>query len=208
MFGDGALTFREFIAREPLPLATVHDAVFEFLRSRLDVVLIGAHAINAYVDEPRMTQTVDLVSQRAEDLAEELRAKLHEQFQIAVRTREIGNGAAFRIYQVRKPKNRHLVDVRGVEELPPHQIIEDLFVVTPTELIARKVLSTVGRSKTAKGVMDIADLRRLLLTFPQLKTAEGPVAERLVELGATPAVLDRWKTLAAEEILSDDEPGA
>ena len=29
MLGDGALTFREFAMREPLPLATIHDAVLE-----------------------------------------------------------------------------------------------------------------------------------------------------------------------------------
>ena len=38
MFGDGSLTFREFIMREPLPLATIHDAVLEFLRGRTDAV--------------------------------------------------------------------------------------------------------------------------------------------------------------------------
>ncbi|HLJ95130.1 MAG TPA: hypothetical protein VKU02_18280 [Gemmataceae bacterium] len=27
MFEDGSLTFREFMAREPLPLATIHNAV-------------------------------------------------------------------------------------------------------------------------------------------------------------------------------------
>ena len=30
MFGDGTLTFREFAMREPLPLATIQDAVLEF----------------------------------------------------------------------------------------------------------------------------------------------------------------------------------
>jgi hypothetical protein len=48
MFGDGSLTFREFIMREPLPLATIHDAVLEFLRGRTDAMLFGAHAVNAY----------------------------------------------------------------------------------------------------------------------------------------------------------------
>jgi hypothetical protein len=57
MFGDGSLTFRKFATREPLPLATIHDAVLEFLRGRTDVVLSGAHAVNAYVDESRMTTT-------------------------------------------------------------------------------------------------------------------------------------------------------
>ena len=51
MFGDGSLTFREFAMRETLPLATIHDAVLEFLRGRTDAVLFGAHAVNAYVDD-------------------------------------------------------------------------------------------------------------------------------------------------------------
>ena len=53
MFGDGSLTFREFATRETLPLATIHDAVLEFLRGRNDAVLFGAHAVNAYVDDAR-----------------------------------------------------------------------------------------------------------------------------------------------------------
>ncbi|MGZ3380991.1 MAG: nucleotidyl transferase AbiEii/AbiGii toxin family protein, partial [Isosphaeraceae bacterium] len=83
MFGDGSLTFREFVMREPLPLATIHDAVLEFLRGRTDAVLFGAHAVNAYVDEPRMTQDVDILSPRAAELAEELRVYLSGKFQIA-----------------------------------------------------------------------------------------------------------------------------
>jgi len=57
MFGDGSLTFQEFAMRESLPLATIHDAVLEFLRGRDDAVLYGAQAVNAYVYEPRMTQS-------------------------------------------------------------------------------------------------------------------------------------------------------
>ena len=56
-----------------MPLATIQAAVFEFLRERDDVVLFGAQAVNAYVDEPRMTQAIDLMSVRAEELVEELR---------------------------------------------------------------------------------------------------------------------------------------
>src|SRR5437764_9676808 len=117
MFGDGSLTFREFIMREPLPLATTHDAVLEFLRGRTDAVLFGAHAVNAYVDEPRMTQEVDILSPRAPELAEELRSHLSRKFQIAIRIRTVANGLGHRLYQVRKPKNRHLVDVRKVDRL-------------------------------------------------------------------------------------------
>ncbi len=149
MFGDGSLTFREFIMREPLPLATIHDAVLEFLRGRTDAVLFGAHAVNAYVEEPRMTQDVDILSPRAAELAEELRAYLSQRFQIAVRIRTVANGLGHRLYQVRKPQNRHLVDIRGVESLPAHQVIEEVMVVPPVVLIGQKVVGMVNRSGTA-----------------------------------------------------------
>src|SRR5213078_571873 len=100
MFGDGALSFREFAMREPLPLATIHDAILEFLRGREDAVLFGAHAVNAYVSEPRMTQDVDIASTRAEEWAEELRAFLNQRFHIAVRVRTVRGGIGYRIYQV------------------------------------------------------------------------------------------------------------
>src|SRR5690348_5027964 len=121
MFGDGALTFQEFIMHEPLPLATIHDAVLEFLRGRDDAVVFGAQAVNAYVDEPRMTQDVDILSPRAVELAEELRLFLANRFQIAVRVREVAQGRGLRLYQVHKPKNRHLVDLRPTDRLPPSQ---------------------------------------------------------------------------------------
>src|SRR5438309_5752783 len=139
MFGDGSLTFQEFAMNEPLPLATIHDAVLEFLQGRDDAVLFGAHAVNAYVKEPRMTQDVDIASTRAEELAEELRAFLNQRFHIAVRVRRVREGLGYRIYQVRKPENRHLVDIRPVADLPPFQRVKRVLVVTPPELIANKV---------------------------------------------------------------------
>src|SRR6201993_3370437 len=139
MFGDGSLTFREFMTREPLPLATIHDAVLEFLRGRKDAVLFGAHAVNAYGSEPRMTQDVDIASTRAEELAEELRVYLNKRFHIAVRVRTVREGIGYRIYQVQKPKDRHLVDVHPVASLPPAQRLADVLTVTPAELVAGKV---------------------------------------------------------------------
>lgn len=44
MLGDGALTLREFVMQEPLPLATIHRAVLEFLRGLDDAVVYGAQA--------------------------------------------------------------------------------------------------------------------------------------------------------------------
>jgi len=205
MFGDGALTFREFAMREPLPLATIHDAVLEFLRDRTDAALYGAQAVNAYVKEPRMTQDVDIASTCAAELAEELRKYLNQRFQIAVRVRTVRDGISYRIYQVRKPENRHLVDLRPVEILPPVKRVRKVLVVTPPELIANKVISMVSRQHKAKGLIDEADVYRLLLTFPELKTEQGPVAERMDANEATREAIAAWKKLVAEEILPEDE---
>ena len=174
MFGDGSLTFREFAMRERVTLAEIHDAVLEFLRGRGDAAVFGAQAVNAYVDQPRMTQDVDILSTRAAMLADELKTYLHDRFRLAIRVRSVAGGLGYRLYQVRKPKNRHLVDVRSVSELPACQSFHEILVLAPAELIGQKVLSMIGRSKTPKGLMDTADLHRLLLTFPELKSDEGP----------------------------------
>jgi hypothetical protein len=191
--------------REPLPLATVHDAVLEFLQNRTDAALFGAQAVNAYVKEPRMTQDVGIASTRGAELAEELRKYLNQRFHIAVCVRSVRGGIGYRIYQVRKPQNRHLVDVRPVEALPPVKRVRKVLVVTPPELIANKVISMVSRRHKAKGLIDEADVYRLLLTYPELKTGQGPVAERLNANGATREVIAAWKALVAEEILPEDK---
>jgi hypothetical protein len=206
MFGDGPLTFREAMMREPLPLAKIHDAIlFEFLRGRDDAVLYSAQAVNAYTEEPRMTQDVDIASPRAEELAEELRDFLNRRFHIAVRVRSVREGIGCRIYQVQKPKNRHLADVRPVETLPPSQRVENILVVVPPELIAGKVVAWIQRKGKPKSGSDWRDLAMLLLRFPELKTEKGPVAERLHAAGASPEVLAAWKELVAQEILPEDD---
>jgi hypothetical protein len=205
MFGDGSLTFREFVTREPLPLATIHDAVLEFLCGREDAVLYGAQAVNAYVKEPRMTQDVDIASNRAEELAEEIRKFLNQRFHIAVRVRRVREGLGFRIYQVREPENRHLVDVRPVVELPPAKRVKKVLVVTPPELIAGKVAAWVKRRGKPKAGSDWRDLAMLLLTFPELKTEEGPVLERLRGADRSHDLIAAWKELVAQEILPEDE---
>lgn len=208
MFGDGALTFREFAMREPLPLATIHDAVLEFLCGRDDAALYGAQAVNAYVDEPRMTQVVDLLSPRAAELAEEVRDFLHQRFQFAVRIRRVAGGVGYRLYQVRPPKNRHLVDIRQVPVLPPTQRVDDVLVLTPAELIASKVLALAQRRGRPKSGTDWRDLGVLLLAFPDLKEHAGPVRQRLdaaVSAGADPTVFDTWQDLVSQEILPEQE---
>jgi hypothetical protein len=205
VFGADTLTFREFMVREPLPLAVLHNAVLEYLQDRDDVVVFGAQAVNAYVDEPRMTQDIDLLSTRAEDLARELRDSLSERFHIAVRVRRVGEGRGFRLFQVRKEGNRHLVDIRPVDTLPPAERIAGVLVMAPANVIASKVLAYHHRRGQPKSGTDWRDLALLLLAFPALKRDPGPVTDLLNAAGAGPEVLAVWRDLVAQEIRPPQE---
>ena len=190
--------------REPLPLATIHEAVLEFLRGRDDVVVFGATAVNAYVDEPRMTQDIDLLSTRAKGLAEELRDHLDQEFHIEVRVREIGEGRGYRLFQIRKSGNRHLVDVRPVDSLPPAQRVARVLVMAPPDLIASKVISYYRRRGKPKSGTDWRDIAMLLLQFPEFKSEAGAVMDCLRAAGAEKQVLDAWRELVAQEIQPPD----
>jgi hypothetical protein len=205
MINAGTLTFQEFAMREQLPLATIHDAVLEFLRGRDDVIVFGAQAVNAYVSEPRMSQDIDLLTTRADELAEELRRYLSDRFSIAVRVITIGAGKGYRLFQIQKPRNRHLVDVRNTESLPHAERIEDVLVISPPELIAHKVISYHARRGQPKSGTDWRDLAMLLLTFPELKKEEGAVSEALASIAAKDEVMQTWRELVAQEINEADE---
>src|SRR5829696_1206229 len=114
-----------------------------------------------------MTQDVDLLSIRAADFAEELREHLSEKFRIAVR--EVGTGNGFCIYETRKEGNRHLVDVRPVENFPETETVEDIRVLSPLELIASKVISYHARRGRPKSGINWRDFGFFLLRFPELK---------------------------------------
>jgi nucleotidyltransferase AbiEii toxin of type IV toxin-antitoxin system len=200
MLNAGALTFKEFAMREPLPLAMIHDAVLEFLRGRDDVVVFGATAVNAYVDEPRMTQDIDLMSTRAPELAEELREHLSARFNIAVRIREVAKAKGYRLFQIQKSGDRHLVDVRAVDSLPQANLIEDISIASPPELIAQKVISYQSRRGQPKSGTDWRDLAMLLLTFPELRSESGAVLNALGALDANDDVIKTWRELVTQEI--------
>jgi len=190
---------------EQAPLAAIQECVLEHLRDREDAAVFGAQAVNAYVDVPRMSQEVDIMALDAPALAEEIRLLIHDRFQIAVRIRTVAGGAGYRIYQVREPANRHLVDIRQVDRLPACQRRERILVPEPAELISQKIISLSARSKTAKGMTDLADLRRLLLTFTNLKTAEGPVRIALDSAGADEAAIATWQEFVQTEIEPENE---
>ena len=207
MFHAGALTFQEFLMQEPLPLATIQQAVLEFLRGREDAVVFGAQAVNAYVDEPRMTQDIDLLSSRAEALVDELREHLSRRFHVALRVRTVAKGRGFRLYQARKLGNRHLVDVRAVDQLPESERIAGVLVTEPAELIAMKVIAYHGRRGQPKSGTDWRDLAMLLLRFPDLKSESGRVAERLLAAGAESDVLKVWGNLVRQELRPEGDDG-
>ncbi len=207
LLADAPLTFGEFMRDEDLPLAVVFRAVMEFLQGRRDVVLFGAHAVNAWCEPARMTQDVDLMALDGARVAEELRARLAEQFHIAACVREVVAGAGFRVYQLRKQGNRHLADIRQVEVLPVWKEIAGVQVAAPIDLIAMKTVSLVQRHGQPKGTTDLADLQRLLLASPDLKIAEGDVRARLVAIGASDALLARWSEIAVMEIVPDEDQG-
>ena len=187
---------------ESLPLSKIHQAVLEFLQGREDVVLFGAQAVNAYVSEPRMTQDVDLLSNRAEELAEELKDFLSGKFRIAVRIRTVADGKGFRIYQLRSEGNRHLVDLRMVAELPATETIENILVLSPVELIVSKVVSYHSRQGKPKAGTDYRDLGMLLLRFPELKER---VSEILQTKNVGEAILETWAKIASQDFQFEDE---
>ena len=190
---------------ETLPLATIQQAVLEFLRGREDVVLFGAQAVNAYVNVPRMTQDIDLLSSRAAMFAQELREVLHQQFHIAVRIRQVSQGRGYRLFQVQQPSNRHLVDIRAVEALPAAQRLGDILVLAPAELIASKVLAYHQRRGRPKAGTDWRDLALMLLRFPALKQEHSAVRACLEASGASAAVLAVWHELVIQELQAEDE---
>jgi len=193
------------MTHEDVPLAAIFREVLLFLKDREDAVLFGAQAVNAYCEPPRMTADLDILSTDAAGLANSLREHLALRFQIATRVREVSAGKGFRVYQVRKPKNRHLVDVRQTDALPQSQRIEGVRVATPTEVVAMKILSISARRGREKELSDRLDTVRLLRSFPELKVEEGLVANRLRELDASAEALAVWREIVREHIQPDQD---
>jgi hypothetical protein len=126
------LTLREYAMAE-VPLAEIVRAVFDFLCDRPDAAVVGAQAVNVYVDPPRMTEDVDVVSTDAAGLAEDLRERLAQSLRIAARV--VARGLSWRVYQLSRLKNRNLVDVRQVRELPRVRLCGGVQVVAPSDLV-------------------------------------------------------------------------
>jgi hypothetical protein len=206
LLGDAPLTLREFMTDEPVPLATIFREILSFLATREDSVVFGAHAVNAYCEPERMTADIDVLCTAASRLADDVCTLISDRFRIAVRVREVVPGG-FRVYQLRKPKNRHLVDVRQVAQLPPFREIGRVRVVEPAELAAMKSIAIAARKGQEKGLSDRLDLHRLLRAFPELRAETGPVPARLAAVGADPAALAAWREVVQAPLEVLDESG-
>ncbi len=132
-----------------------------------------------------------------------IRANAFTSLQVGV----IGAGKGHRLFQIQKPRNRHLVDLRTVESLPHAERIEDVLVTSPPDLIAQKVISYHARRGEPEAGTDWRDLAMLLLTFPELKQEQGAVSKVLKSIGVKDDVMQTWRELVAQEIVEPEEDG-
>lgn len=205
MLADYSLTLQEFSMANEVTLAEIHRVVLNFLQNRSDSIVFGAQAVNLYVDEPRMTQDVDVMSMIAAELSELIRSELHQKLNIAVRVRSVASEKGFRVYQLRSPGNRHLVDVRQVDELLPSRSFEGILVVNPEELVVLKLVSLASRPNTPKGMTDRADLLRLLLAYPSYRSNRLTIDALLKERNASDEVIAIWESVVSSEIQPDSD---
>lgn len=210
---DAPLSLQEYVTHKKVTFAEISRAVAGLISGRRDVVVFGAHAVNAYAREERMTSDIDVMSTNAAGLAEEIRACLAKEFHISVRVRSMTKrGAGFRVYQLMKPKNRPLVDVRQEDHLPDSVSKRGVRFVEPAALLAMKVISYVARRNQIKGDTDRVDIRRMLEAFPELRKLQGKVTNKLLAEGASSqplqdpsAVLEAWHGFVNERLDPDDD---
>jgi hypothetical protein len=203
------LTAAEYHMRETLPIFRIQEAIFEFCRGQPDIAIFGAHAVNLYVADARMTQDVDILCLNPAAVAAALARRLGELFQVTVRVREFRPGLSYRVFQLRAEGNRHLADTR-LAEFPLTDVVEQdgIRYVGLALLTALKVMALVRRKLAPKGATDLADVRRILLGHPELRQDEGDVAMAIRLAGGVDAELRQWRALLAEPAVTDEETDA
>jgi hypothetical protein len=61
------------------------------------------------------------------------------------------------------------------------------------------------KQQPPKGATDLADLRRLLLSHPELRSEAGPVVEAIARTGGGEDVAAAWRDLLSEPMVSDED---
>jgi hypothetical protein len=93
----------------------------------------------------------------------------------------------------------------GCTHSAAHDIVENVSVVTPQELLANRLMTLRRRVQSPVSGIDRCDIARLLIRFLELRLANGPIIDRLRELTADEVVLALWRTIVSEEIQPDDD---
>ena len=83
--------------------------------------------------------------------------------------------------------------------------MQEILALTPAELIASKILAWESRRGNPKAGTDWRDLAELLLTFPELKTESGRVADCLRGGEAPESALAAWRDFVSQDIVKEDE---
>jgi hypothetical protein len=140
---------------------TIQREILDFLDGRKDIVLWGAQAVNAYIDDPneqRYTHGVDIQAMDAGAVADAIKMRLETAFSLTIK---LVVGKRF-VSLWDKQGKRKLMDINRTEVLPPFIVIDGVQVITKEELIKGKQQSAASphRNKLKKQ-QDLIDLARL-----------------------------------------------
>ncbi len=89
-----------------------------------------------------------------------------------------------------------------MNDMPNTQLIENIQVLSPLELIASKAISYHSRKGKPKAGTDWRDLAMLLLQFPELKKE---VTANLQAKNVSEDVLKTWFEIESQDIRFEDE---
>jgi hypothetical protein len=175
------LALSEYLMREPLPLATVQEAILDFCRGRSDLCVFGAQALSRHTGVPRMTQDVDIMAVSPEAAADELASFLGRRFphRMAARVRAVkrdGSVLGYRVFQQRSEElggNRHPADIRRLDVPREGLETEDGIQYTGAPLtLAMKSLAATVRNNPIKRDQDRVDTMRLIVAMPDVSASD------------------------------------
>ena len=203
MIGDAPGSAWEILRESPPYSAALHFAAVRALRERTDAAPFGTHAVNAYIPEVRATPDVVVLATRPMEVAAAIAAAVRKRCGVMLSITEGRNGLV--LNRPDRTRGRRIAAVRPVDRLPPVRRIERVLVVAPAELIAGKLAVAAARPGRPRSYTDRRDIYALLLTFPELKTENGEVRDRLIADGASDDVLAAWSDWVTREIEPDGE---
>jgi hypothetical protein len=199
------LTLPEYVMREPLPLATIHEAILDFCRGRTDVCVFGAQALARHTGVPRMTQDVDIMAEDPAGVAAELARRLSTIFphEMAARVRTVRRGErvlGHRVYQLRSDErggSRHLADVR-ILDVPREalEVVEGIQFTGPELTLAMKTFAATVRADPVKRAQDRVDVMRLVRALPDVTATD--LEPLWTAMGAPPSVRSTFEDLQGE----------